>query len=473
MFIKKSLLAVGLSAAAAFTASLSWPVSALAQEVKPKAQTLFTNVNIFDGKSDKLAEGMSVLVEGNLIKKVAKGDIKADGAKVIDGGGRTLMPGLINSHAHLNITGGLGTSYGAMQSAKWTQIGAQAAANAYDQLLDGFTTVRDLGGMDNGLQLLIDKGILPGPRLYVSAAAIGPSSGHSDARDPASRTPGAPPTFLERMGIVEIADSPDEVRAASRRNFANGAHFLKLMAGGGVSSTLDPLYSHAYTQAELEAAVEAAEFFDTYVTVHVYTDRGVKSALDAGVKVMEHGNLVSEETVQHIKEESIFWVLNLSGLSPSLFSHPNFAPGTPSGKKVAIAHKGSKNLKAYVKKYKPKIVFAIDTVLSTMEQGRSNRDFEKWIHADWFGNHAMLVAATSTAGELAQLTGQRNPYPDGKLGVIEPGAYADILVVDGNPLEDLTGLGAHDKYLDAEPREAGIETIRVIMKDGKVYKNTL
>ena len=230
---------------------------------------------------------------------------------------------------------------------------------------------------------------------------------------------------------------------------------------------------HGYSQPELEAAVEAADFFDTYVTVHVYTDRGVKSALDAGVTCIEHGNLMSEESVKRIKKEGIFWALNLTGLSPSLFLHPNFAPGTFIGEKVAIAQEGSKNLKAYVKKYQPKIVFSVDTVLSTMEQGRSNRDFEKWIHADWFGNHAMLVAATSRAGELAQLTGQRNPYPDGKLGVIEPGAYADMLIVDGNPLEDMGVLGAHDKYLDAKPREAGIETIRVIMKDGKFFKNTL
>jgi len=467
MFIKKILLAVGLTTALTFSAT------AVAQDEKPKPQILFTNVNVFDGKSDTLAEGMSVLVEGNLIKKVAKGDIKADGAKVVDGGGRTLMPGMINSHTHLNFSGELATTYAGLQSAKWSQIGAQAAASARDQLMDGFTTIRDLCGMDNGLQLLIDRGNLVGPRIYNSAACISPSSGHGDARDPGSRTPGAFPTWLERLGMIEIADSPDEVRGASRRNLSNGATFLKLMAGGGVSSVLDPLWTHAYTQAELEAAVEAAEFFDTYVTVHVYTDRGVRAAIDAGVKVMEHGNLVSEETAKLIAEKGIFWILNLSGLSPTLFDLPNFAPGTPSGEKVKIAHEGSKNLKAYVKKYKPKIVFSVDTVLSTMYQARSNRDFEKYIHADWFGNHALLVASTSTAGELAQLTGQRNPYPDGKLGVIEPGAYADILVVDGNPLEDVTVLGANDKYLDAEPREEGIETIRLIMKDGKVYKNTL
>ncbi len=125
-----------------------------------------------------------------------------------------------------------------------------------------------------------------------------------------------------------------------------------------------------------------------------------------------------------------------------------------------------------VKKYKPKLVHNVDSVFLTVEAGRSNRDFEKYLFSKWFGNHLTLTAMTSTGGELMQLTGKRNPYP-GKLGGIEEGAYADILVVDGNPLEDLAALGAHDKYLDAEPRDEGIPTIRVIMKDGKIYKNTL
>ena len=133
---------------------------------------------------------------------------------------------------------------------------------------------------------------------------------------------------------------------------------------------------------------------------------------------------------------------------------------------------GSSNLVEYIKKHKPKIVHNVDTVLSTIEFGRAHRDFEKYYFAELFGNHALLVAATSTGGELAQLTGKRNPYPE-KLGVIEEGAYADILIVDGNPLEDLSVLGANPKWFDAEPRERGIETIRIIMKDGVIYKNTL
>lgn len=442
-----------------------------AQDETPP-QILFKDVRVFDGTSEQLTARTQVLVESNLIKAIGPSLQAAAGATVVDGGGRTLMPGLIDSHTHFNFTGGLASTYGGLQSAKWSQIAIQAAANAKDHLLDGFTTIRDMCGMDNGLQEMVDRGVVVGPRIYPSAACISPSSGHGDARDPGSRTPGAPPTQLERLGMIEIADSPDEVRAASRRNLSNGAAFLKVMAGGGVTSQLDPLYTHAYTQAELEAAVEAAAFFDTYVTVHAYTDTTVGAALDAGVKCIDHGQMVTEETVRRMVEEGIFWSVNLAGQDPSLRTHPTFSHGAMR-EKLDFYLDASKHVVDLIKRFKPKVVFNVDTVLSTMEVARAQRDFELYTVSRHFGNHAALVSMTSTAGELAALTGQRNPYPEAKLGVVEEGAYADVLVVDGNPLEDLSVIGAHDKWLDAQPREAGRETIRVIMKDGKIYKNTL
>jgi len=450
-------------------ATLFNATSAAAQD--EPSRVLFTNVNVFDGVNEGLVLGMNVLVESNLIAEISSSSIRADGATVIDGGGRTLMPGLINSHTHLNLTG-LTQSYSGLQSAQWSQIGAHAAANARDQLLDGFTTIRDTCGMDDGLQKLIDQGVLVGPRIYTAGACISPTSGHGEARAPNQRTPGAPPSYMEQLGLIEIADSPDEIRAASRRNFSNGAHFLKLMAGGGISSVIDPLWSVAYTPAELEAAVEAAEFFDTYVMVHAYTDRTVNMAIDAGVKVLDHGQMVTEETVRRIVENDIYWLTNLSSLHPDLLNHPNFASG-PVRTKLDSFREGSENLVSYIKRYRPKHVFGVDVVLSSIMLGRFTRDFEKYVFADWFGNHAMLVAATSTPGEMTLLTGRRNPYPDAKLGVIEVGAYADVLIVDGNPLEDISVIGANPQWFDAEPREEGIETIRVIMKDGVIYKNTL
>jgi imidazolonepropionase-like amidohydrolase len=454
-----------------FLLLIAFSAGASAQDELPP-QTLFTNVHVWDGTSEGITQRINVLVENNTIKKIRANASDANAeAVIIDAPGKILMPGLINSHTHLNLYGLFFTLAGA-QSAQWSQIGAQAAANARDQLMDGFTTIRDVCGMDDGLQKLIDQGTLTGPRIYTAGACISPTSGHGEWRAPNQRKPGENPSYVEQLGIVEIVDSADDMRAASRRNFSNGAHFLKLTAGGGVSSTIDPLWSVAFTAAELESAVEAAEFFDTYVMVHAYTNRTVTMALDAGVKVIDHGQMVTEDTVRRIAEDGIFWVTNLSGMTPDLLKHPNFATGL-TREKLDSYQKESRNLVEYIKKHKPKHVFGVDVVLSPTSLARQTRDFEKHIFADWFGNHAMLVAATSTPGEMARLTGRRNPYPYAKLGVIEEGAYADILVIDGNPLDDISVIGANEKWFDAPPREEGIETIKLIMKDGKIYKNTL
>lgn len=445
----------------------------LAQDSPPKL-VLISNVNIFDGVNDKLHENMHVLVKDNLIETVSDEPlaiIQTDNVTMIDGGGGTLMPGLIDSHVHLNATGVFQTFAG-LQASKWDQIGAIALENARDYLYDGYTTVRDTGGMGSGLKELIDRGVVEGPRLYVCGAAIGPTSGHGDWRNPVQREYGGIPSDMgAKLNLSYIADGPDEVRKASRLNFAHGASFLKLMAGGGVSSELDPLWSVAYSEEELKAAVDAAEFFDTYVTVHAYTDRTVKTALDAGVLCIEHGQMVSEETVKRIADEGIFWAINWAGMDPALLSHPNYAMPTVQPKLKEYLE-GSKNLDKYIRKYKPKIVHNVDTVLSTIDFGRQHRDFEKYYASKRLGNHAFLVAATSTGGELAQLGGRRNPYPH-KLGVIEPGAYADILIVDGNPLEDISVIGGNPEWFDAPKRERGFDTIMLIMKDGRIYKNTL
>ena len=442
--------------------------SALAQD--EPTPILFTNVHVFDGVNETRIENANVLVVDNLIAEFSAEPLALADARIINGGGRTLMPGLIDSHTHIYATGVFQTFAG-LQAAKWDQIGAVSTENAADYLYDGYTTIRDTGGMGSGLRELIDQGVVEGPRIYTAGAAIGPTSGHGDWRNPVQRSfETIPDDMGARLNMSYVADGIDEIRKASRLNFAHGANFLKLMAGGGVSSELDPLWSIAYSVDEIAAAVEAASFFDTYVTVHAYTDETVNMALDAGAKSLEHGQMVSEETVKRIADEGIYWALNVAGMDPQLLSHPNFAMPTVKPKLEAYLD-GSKKLVEYIKAHKPKIVHNVDTVLSTIGFGRAHRDFEKFYFAELFGNHAFLVAATSTGGELA-LTGKRNPYPS-KLGVIEEGAYADLLIVDGNTLEDLSVLGANPEWFDAPPRERSFDTIRLIMKDGEIYKNTL
>jgi imidazolonepropionase-like amidohydrolase len=470
MCIKKRLLAVSLAAALPFAAS------AVAQEEKSKPQVLFTNVNVFDGKSDRLEEGMSVLVEGNLIKKVAKGDIEAGAdATVIDGGGRTLMPGLIDSHVHLThmiLEGGLT----AWEAATWEEIGAITAAAAREFLMSGFTTVRDMGGMGGGFKRVIDRDDLVGPRIYPAGAYISQTSGHGDLRLSSQLNPaqaGRQMSNLEQLRITRLADGVPAVLNATRENFATGAAYIKIMAGGGVTSAKDPLHTLQYTPEEISAAVESAANWDTYVAVHIYQADGIKRAINLGVKSIDHGHFIDEDGMRLLKEKGAFLSTNLGAFSDEPLKHPVYGdPTGPQYPKVIQFPKARDKFLNLAKTFQPKMVFNSDIVLSDKLSGRAGRDYQMYLHAKWFGPFEALRALTSVPGQLARLTGKNNPYP-GQLGVVEDGAYADILLVDGNPLEDISVLGANSEWFDAKPRGESIETIRLIMKDGVIYKNTL
>jgi imidazolonepropionase-like amidohydrolase len=464
----KKFIAASLVACLGMMVVLTAP--AFAAEEKPKQQTLFINCNIFDGVSDKLATNRRVLVENNLIKGIGDKALKAaKHAEVIDCGGGTLMPGLIDSHSHFNMNG---ANLGNLESMRWDEIGARAAAQALDWIADGFTTVRSMGGTASGLKKTIDSGLLDGPRIYPSAAYISQTSGHGDLTlvsqniDPSRSN-------LVNLGITMLTDGPDAVRAAVRRNFADGASQIKIMVGGGISSEKGPLFAPQFTDEEIRAAVEEAATRETYVAVHVYQDAHVRRALELGVKSIEHGQFISEETAMLIKEKGAFIAPFTAGITKEAFQHPAYSvPGTSQYIKGKEFQRDSKDFVEIIKKVQPKLVMAVDVVFLTGAAARSARDFEKFAFARFFGNLQALRSMTSVPGELMALTGRNNPYP-GKLGVIEEGALADILIVDGNPLEDITVLGANPKYLDAKPRERGIKKIRVIMKDGKVYKNSL
>ena len=447
---------------------LSVPVIAQ-DELQP--QTLFTNVHVWDGTSVGITRQINVLVENNTIKKIRAdaSDAHAD-AIVIDAPGKILMPGLIDSHSHLNMNGDGGLV--AMAGMRWDEIASRSVAQAQDWFADGFTTVRDAGGMASGLKRTIDAGMLDGPRIYPSASYVSQTAGHGDmVLGSENQTPDS--SNYVRLGITQIVDGPDAVRRAVRRNFAEGASQIKIMIGGGISSEKGPLFASQFTDAEISAAVEEAAARDTYVLVHVYQDAHIRRALELGVMSIDHGQFISEETARFLKEKGAFIAPFTAGITAEAFQHPAYSvPGTPQFIKGQEFQRDSQNFVEIIKKVQPKIVMAVDIVFLTGTQARSARDFEKFAFARFFGNLQTLRSMTSVPGELAALTGRNNPYP-GKLGVIEEGALADILIVDGNPLEDMTVLGANSKYLDAEPRDRGIDTIQLIMKDGKIYKNTL
>jgi imidazolonepropionase-like amidohydrolase len=455
-------------AGVAVTALLTGSAIAQAQQ-NPLAQTLFTNVHVFDGVNEARIENASVLVEGNLIKTVSSEAIDAPDAMVIDGGGRTLMPGLMEMHAHLML---MGPSIPAMEAnATWEDFGIHGTRMAEMYLMQGFTTVRDAGGANGGLRRAIDSGQILGPRYYPSGAFIGSRGGHADFAN-FTAPPGSETNF-GRLNMAVEADSAADVQKFARNNFRMGATQLKYMQSGGVVSAFDPWQLLAGSQAELEAAVQVANEYGSYVMAHSYRKEAIMNALEAGVKSIEHGFSFDCEIAELMKEKGAYITTNLTAFDPNLFSIPSIA-NVPSS--LAKAKSASETFAGYVDNMKEcpvKRGFQTDCV-GSVEACNIQIAYEKHLNNEFFGPLTSLQTLTSVGGEMVALSGDfMNPYPEGKLGVIEEGAYADILLVDGNPLEDFSVVGTSDKWFDAEPRPESPDTIRIIMKDGVIYKNTL
>jgi imidazolonepropionase-like amidohydrolase len=291
----KTIVKLNLLAAMLLASSIS-----IAQDAEP-SQILFKNVNIFDGVSEELTTDQDVLVEGNLIKQVGAGLSAGPNATVIDGGGKTLMPGLIDSHVHLNMYKD-GTLVD-LQNSTWEEIGARATAMAREMLSMGFTTVRDMCGAHDGLKKVIDAGLLEGPRVYLAGACLSQTGGHGDWGIAGQRKG---ESNLERLEITRLVDGRAEMLTGARRNFALGAHYLKIMVSGGVTSTKDPIYQSAFSDGEISAAVETAADYDSYVGMHVFQDSDLGRALDLGVKVVDHGLNISEKTMKKLVKKEHF-----------------------------------------------------------------------------------------------------------------------------------------------------------------------
>jgi imidazolonepropionase-like amidohydrolase len=420
-----------------------------------RGTTLFQNVRIFDGKSDALSAPSDVLVKGNTIERISASSITVDtktGVRVIAANGRVLMPGLIDAHWHAFMAA---TPQMLLMTADSSYLHLLAARQAEATLMRGFTTVRDLGGPVFGLKRAIDEGVTRGPRIYPSGAFISQTSGHGDFRFlfEVPRTLGGPLSHSEVEGVAAIADSPDEVRLRAREQLRHGASQIKLMAGGGVASPYNPIESIQYTEAEIHAAVEAAENWGTYVTVHAYMPRAIRQAVAAGVKSIEHGHLIDEPTAQLLADKGIWW-----SLQPFLDDEDVPALSPESLKKASQVFAGTDNAYKLAKKYKVKTAFGTDVLFDARIATRQGAILAKMVR--WYTPAETLEMATADNGELMALSGFINPYP-GKLGVIEEGALADLLLVDGNPLENIK--------LVEDPTK----NFLVIMKDGTIYKNAL
>ncbi|MCM1185584.1 MAG: amidohydrolase family protein [Lachnoclostridium sp.] len=416
---------------------------------------LIKNVNVFDGRSDSVLEHQNIVISDNLVTEIFAGDFSEEGFdEVTDGKGQYAIPGLTDAHVHLGKThiDGASPSYDAI-------VGAVVAGKLLNH---GITTVRDAGSMTDGLKRAIDEGVIPGPRIYPSMNYLSQTCGHGDCeeahanRDIQYRSPRG----------VALCDGVAECRRAVREQFFLGASQIKIMAGGGMSSACDPVETLQFSLEEMKAIVETAADYGSYVLAHLYTPKCIQRAVQAGVKSLEHGHWIDEETAKMMKDAEVF--LNPCPqftLEEVKWNHMGEFSDQPSQLKKK-KKKGGARIKEHIEettelihKYDLKILFGTDLMIMYNEyEPRESMDFT--VYKKRFGSYKGLLAATGNFNDITKLTTYQNPYPDGEIGVLKKGSYADIVITNGNPVEDLDILG-------------NTENILFVMKDGKAYKNKL
>jgi imidazolonepropionase-like amidohydrolase len=449
------LVLIGFMAPMGFAQDQSPP----RRQSQESTSVLFKNVQIFNGISEQLSAPSNVLVVGNKIQTISTGSIPASGKgsiTQINGTGRVLMPGLIDAHTHLVME----TIPAEQLLAPTTPIEAvfqTAEANATAMLLRGFTSTRDMAGPVFELKKAIDRGDVVGPRIWPSGAMISQTAGHGDFRSlkELPRTPSSPLSRAEQYGVGAIADGVDEVLRRTREQLMQGASQIKLAAGGGVASAYDPIDVSQYTEVEFKAAVDAAEDWNTYVAVHAYTPRAIQTAIRAGVKSIEHGQLMDEETAQLMAERGTWLSIQPFLDDEDANPYPEESENRASQLRVSA---GTDNAYKLAKKYNIKTAWGTDNLYSGRGATRQGAKLAKMVR--WYRPAEVLRMATSINAKLLAMSGPRNPYP-GNLGVIEEGALADLLLVKGNPLENI--------QLIEDPAKNFV----VIMKNGKIYQNLL
>lgn len=404
---------------------------------------------VFNGCESDLSLA-DVLISGNMISKIGPNLEAPEGSLEIMADGYTLIPGLIDAHWHGLFAEATIPQIMTSNEGYWNLLAARAQSNA---LYRGFTSIREAAGPMFDIARATDEGLIQGPRVFPSGPAISQTSGHMDFRF----TTDVPATSdnlhpLERADGFYIADGVPEVIKRVRENLMQGATQIKLMAGGGVTSSYDPIHTIQFTDDEMNAAVEVAENWGTYVMTHAINDEAVSHSLDAGVKSIEHGHMATEETLERMREEGAW-------LSMQPFLDDEDAPELNEAQKAKykFVTDGTDFVYRTAKELGVKIAFGTDTLFSADLAKRQGAQLAKL--QKWFSPFEALKMATCDNAELLALAGPLTPYPDGPLGVIQPGAYADMILVNGNPLENL------DLISDPDGNFA------LIMKDGVIYKN--
>lgn len=393
------------------------------------AQTLFTNARIVDGTAAEPGAETCVLVEGDRIREVGP-NLSSSGAETVDLGGRTLMPGLIDCHVH---TIAVVADLGANALLPDSYVAPRAALVMRGMLMRGFTTVRDVGGANHGLQRAVQEGVFPAPRLIICGKALSQTGGHCDFRGRFDDRPA--PQVGHRLGALgRICDGVTEVRRAAREEIKGGAQFIKVMSNGGCASPTDPIHFLGFGGEELRAIVEEATNAGTYVSAHLYTDAAIRRAVECGVHSLEHCNLIEAETAAFAASRGAVAVP--TQVTYEMLATEGGALGFPPDSVAKVEDVRTAGMRALETLRAAGVAMAYGTdLLGEMHRHQSE---EFVIRGRVLPAHEVIASATHVAARLCGMEGQ--------IGTVAPGAYADLIVVDGNPLADLsllTGQGAH------------------------------
>ena len=405
-------------------------------------QILFRNFQLLEPASGELVGGHELLVEDDRVRELSATAIKSRDAAVIDCGGRTLMPGLIDCHVHV-IHSEVNIRF--MEAMPLTLLTARAATRLRAMLDRGFTTVRDTGGCDWGIKTAVEQGHLVGPRLFIAGQSIGPTGGHSDGRRRTDAVEGC--TCCSGLAFKSaIADGTDAVRKAAREQMRQGADHVKIMMSGGVASPYDPLDSLQFSEDEVRAAVEEAHAFGRYVCAHAYSADAIRRAAKLGVRTIEHGNLIDDAVAKLMAEKGMFLIANLVTYYAMKERAAKFGMSAESLEKNDIVLQGGLRSLDICKRHGVPVAYGSD-LLGELHWDQS-REFT--LRREVVAPIEIIRSATTIAAQILRL--------DGKVGTLAAGAYADLLVIDGDPLRDLSLLEGQGKHLS------------VIMKGGKFHK---
>ena len=410
-------------------------------------QLLFRNFELLEPSFGELRGGYQLLIEGDTVRELSAAPIKAPEASMIDCGGRTLMPGLIDSHVHaihseVNIR--------AMEALPLTLVTARAATRLRAMLDRGFTTVRDTGGADWGIKTAIETGHITGPRLFIAGQSIGPTGGHSDSRRRTSFKFNGECQCCNGLQFKSaVADGADEVRKSAREQMRQGADHVKIMMSGGVASPYDPLDSLQFSDGEVSAAVEEATAFGRYVCAHAYSAEAITRAARLGVRTIEHGNLIDDASAKAMAGKGMFLVANLVTYYAMKDRAAQFGmSGESLAKNELVLQGGLKSLEI-CKRHGIPVAYGSD-LLGELHWDQSK---EFTIRQEVVSPIEIIRSATTIGADVLRMPG--------KVGTLQAGAFADAILVDGNPLKDLALLGDQGKHL------------ALIMKAGQLHKNRL